>query len=93
MRPMSKDQFDHYEQRCPRLGGPVGFNYCRTCGDNSQTCWKIMDCWWEYFDVKSYLQENLPEETFNSLLNAKPKPKVLNLIELIEAAKNRIKTE
>ena len=90
---MSKDKFEEYERRCPRLGGPVGFTYCLKCGDNSQPCWKIIDCWWEYFDVKSYLQKSLPEETFNSLLDAKPKSKVLNLLELIEAARNRMDTE
>ncbi|OEU66313.1 MAG: hypothetical protein BBJ57_11435 [Desulfobacterales bacterium PC51MH44] len=80
---------DHLEQRCPRLGGPVSFHYCRTCGDDSSACWKIFDCWWECFDVVGYLQKYLPEDKFNILVNAKPKPKMLSLMELIEQAKKR----
>ncbi len=84
---------EHYEQRCPRLGSPVTFNYCFKGGDNGQPCWKTADCWWEYFDVMAYLKENLPEEAVNRLSDAKPKPKIVNLVELIEQAKRRIQKE
>ncbi|MBW1840706.1 MAG: hypothetical protein JRF27_04315 [Deltaproteobacteria bacterium] len=80
---------DHLVRRCPRLGGPVSFQYCRTCGDNDLPCWKTFDCWWEYFDVVAYLKKNLDEDTFNRLAATKAKPKVTSLVELIEQAKKR----
>ena len=81
---------DLLNRRCPRLGGPVTFRYCRLCGDKSLPCWKIFDCWWELFDIKTYLKENLAEGTFSRLVNTKPTPKIKSLVELIEQAKNRI---
>ena len=81
---------DQLERRCPRLGGPVSFGYCRTSGDDRSICWKIIDCWWELFDIVSYLQNSLSKEKFDLLVHAKPKPKVVSLVELIEQAKKRI---
>ena len=81
--------FDGLERRYPRLGGPVSFRYCRTNGEDGLPCWKIFDCWWESFDVVEYLKKSLPEDTFKKLVNAKPKPKMVSLVELIEQAKNR----
>jgi hypothetical protein len=78
-------------RRCPRLGGPVPFEYCEVCGDDRQPCFKILDCWWEYFAVVQYLKEKLPEDQFNHLMTAKPKPKVTSLVELIEQARRRNK--
>ena len=81
---------DHLKRRCPRLGGPVTFEYCKICGDDNGPCWKTIDCWWEYFDIRLYLKENLPENEFNRLLNAGPKPKISSIVDLIEQAKKRI---
>ena len=73
-------------RRCPRP-----FEYCEVCGDDKHPCFKILDCWWEYFDVVQYLKEKLPEDQFNRLMAAKPKPKVASLVELIEQARQRNK--
>jgi hypothetical protein len=75
------------ERRCPRLGGPVPFNYCTTCDENRQPCFKIIDCWWETFDVVRYLKDHLSKEQFHRLNVATPRPKIASLIELIEKAK------
>ncbi len=85
---MSKKQ-DSLVRRCPRLGNPVPFNYCEICGDDRQPCFKILDCWWEHFDVVLYLKDNLSEDQFNRVMEDRPKPKVTSLIELIEQAKRR----
>jgi hypothetical protein len=83
---------DKLEMRCPRLGGSISFQYCRTCGDDDLPCWKIADCWWESFDVMAWLKANLSESQLATLLEHKeqPQPKVSSLIELIEQARNRI---
>ncbi len=81
---------DSYERRCPRLGGSVSFGYCRASGDNDTACWKIFDCWWERFDVVGHLQTFMPEDKFRIIAEARPKPKMVSLVELIEQAKKRI---
>jgi hypothetical protein len=81
---------DQLERRCPRLGGPVLFVYCKTSGDNHSVCWKIFDCWWECFDVVEHLKKTLREDEFKKLANKKPKPKIVSLVELIEQARKRV---
>ena len=85
-----KKKFDNLERRCPRLGGQIAFKYCRTCGDDLIVCSKIIDCWWEKFDVMNYCQKLLPEESFHLLIQNRPKAKITSLIEIIEQAKRRI---
>jgi hypothetical protein len=80
----------YLQRRCPRLGGPVSFHYCKTCESQQQACWKIIDCWWEVFDVVRYLQDTLPPEQFNCLVAKKPKSKVTSLIDNIEHARKRL---
>lgn len=80
---------DHIERRCPRLGGPVSFGYCRTCGEDKGPCFKVLDCWWERFDVVGYFKHRLPEEKLAQLQCAPPPNKVTSLVELIRQAKER----
>jgi hypothetical protein len=75
-------------RRCPRLGGPVGFKYCMS-GEGDQPCAKVVDCWWETFDIVRYLRDNLSADQFDRLLNARPRPKVASLVELIAQAQKR----
>ena len=84
-----EQELQNKTRRCPRLGGPVLFSYCMECGDTHLPCWKIIDCWWEIFDVQDYLKQSLRAEDFQALLNQKPKEKVTSILELIEKAKNR----
>ena len=90
---MNPDIYDHFERRCPRLGGPVKFAYCRTCGDQDNFCQKVTDCWWEYFDIISYLKNTLPENEFAALTQAKSKPKITSLMEIIAQAKKTVNSE
>ncbi len=76
--------------RCPRLGHEITFSYCLTCGENQGLCWKIADCWWEFFDVVGYLKAHYPADTVSAVLTARPtKPKITSILELIEQAKQR----
>ena len=76
---------DNMERRCPRLGGPVTFRYCRLSGDSRLPCWKVFDCWWETFDVESFVRANYSEDEVRQILSP-PKPKMLSLVELIQQA-------
>ena len=82
-------EHDKQERRCPRLGGPVTFAYCR-CGDTgSDPCFKIFDCWWERFDVVVLMREHLPPDVFERLRQTRPAPKITSLLDIIAQAKAR----
>ena len=74
--------------RCRRLGHDVPFKYCRTL-EGRTVCRKIRDCWWERFDVDSYLRENLSAEEYERVLReeAVPPPKLYRIIQLAREAK------
>jgi hypothetical protein len=76
-------------RRCPRLGGPVEFGYCMRC-ELEQPCFKVVDCWWETFDIVRYLQDHLPKEQFARVMEARPKPKVASLLEMVAQTKARV---
>jgi len=89
MKIKTVDDKDALERRCPRLGGPVPFKYCRTTGEGGMPCFKIMDCWWETFDVRTYLENSMSEAAFKSITEAKPPDKIATILDLIEQAKQR----
>ena len=81
------------ERRCPRLGGDVAFGYCKVCGENKAPCFKVLDCWWERFDVVAYMQTCLSPEAFKALKKkSRPPDKVSSLLALIQQAQERTST-
>jgi hypothetical protein len=81
--------------RCRRLGHEVTFGYCRQ-ETRGTPCRLILNCWWEQFDVRSFLQANLPAEDMAQVERAGDSPppaKVLSLVDLIQQAKDRLKRE
>ena len=45
---------------CRKLGHHLHFKYCRS-EQNGEPCGKIQDCWFEKFDVRTYMDEHYPE--------------------------------
>ena len=82
---------DDQERRCPRLGSPISFRYCMLSGEDDDICWKILDCWWETFDVENYLKANMPEAAFNELMKKADKPmnKVGSILDIVEKVKKQ----
>jgi hypothetical protein len=81
--------------RCPRLGHELTFGYCRQ-ETRGKPCRLILDCWWERFDVRSFLQAHLGDVDMAQveLAGAAPPPsKVLSLVEMIQQAKDRLAVE
>lgn len=78
-------------RRCPRLGGPVTFGYCMGC-EPAGPCPKVIDCWWETFDIIGYLQDHLTADQFHAVIGAQPKPKIAALVELIEKVRKEGKS-
>jgi hypothetical protein len=79
---------DDNQIRCSRLGHHLAFSYCRV-ENKGLPCSKIMDCWYEYFLIEDYLRKELNTEEWEKVFNRPVKPKILSLVELIEAAKKR----
>lgn len=86
------DRYDDRTRRCPRLGGPIHFGYCRTAGEDGGPCWKSLDCWWERFDVADFFRRILgPEQlaALAALADRGPRSKVTSLLDQIRAARSR----
>ena len=77
--------YDKKEIRCPMLGHPLNFSYCRTT-DGATPCRRIYNCWFERLPIQQFMQEHFPQDVLDKLAEP-PKPKMLSLFELIEKAK------
>jgi len=54
------------ETYCGRLGHLVPYRYCLRPAQDSP-CFKVMDCWWQQFDVESDLRTRVAPELFERL--------------------------
>ena len=88
---LMKDREDHRQRRCPKLGHEVQFRYCRTQEAN-RLCPRILDCWWELFEVEGFLSSCYASEEVERLARPALQPKLSTILELIEAAKARAKS-
>ncbi|HPA48004.1 MAG TPA: hypothetical protein PK395_19725 [bacterium] len=69
----SLEMYDTQERwRCPQLGGPVTFNYCRRM-NRKLPCSKVVECWVGVFDIAGYLLSHFSEDEIRGILSA-PKP-------------------
>ncbi len=80
---------DKRKRRCPRLGNDVPFSYCRKPGEDIP-CSKILDCWWEMFDIQTFMDENYSNDI---LLKIKKPPqlKTTSLLEMIQQVEKKLK--
>jgi len=78
-------QHDWRRRRCPLLGHEITFAYCRST-DSGVPCRRILDCWWEQFDVEEFLRLHHGEEELRRILSPSP-DKLTSIIDLIEKAK------
>jgi hypothetical protein len=77
--------------RCRKLGHEVAFGYCRR-ENFGKPCRLILDCWWERFDVRGFLQAHLALEAMEQVERASAASlpqKVLNLLDLVQQAKGQ----
>lgn len=86
---LEKEKYDRRRGYCRRLGHDVHFAYCRKT-DDGRPCFKIMDCWFEYFDIRAWMTAHYTEEEIQALTKG-PGSKVTSLVELIETARRRSK--
>ena len=83
-----KTQHDAKLIRCPKLGDEMTFGYCLQ-ESRELPCVSIIRCWQAALDVAALLKEHLTTGQWEQFTCVQPKDKVINLIEIIEAAKAR----
>ncbi len=79
----SHDQQQNY---CRKLGHHLTFSYCRS-ERNGKPCPMVFDCWFEKFDIGSYMKTHFQPEDVAYIGQGKP-DKVMTLLELIQRAQN-----
>ena len=84
--PTSQAPYEEMPIRCPRLGGPVTFAYCKI-ESMGRPCSRALNCWFAHFDVEAFFRQILSEEEFRECFSMPPTPKTVSLIELIEKAR------
>ncbi|MBN1766628.1 MAG: hypothetical protein JW860_15340 [Sedimentisphaerales bacterium] len=85
---MTIEENDKRLIRCRMLGHEVDFSYCRQVGKDIP-CRKILDCWFEYFDVETFIRRHYTEEQIQKILEP-PRPKITSIIDLIQQARKNI---
>ena len=78
--------YEDKEIRCPKLGGPVTFGYCRI-EDIGRPCFRAITCWKNHFAVEALFRDSMSEEEFDKCFSRPPPSRVGTLLELIEKAK------
>lgn len=84
--PNAIDRFDAEEQwRCPMLGGPVSFRYCRTM-NGGLPCSRVLGCWLQRLPLVEFLKANYSPDQLQQALATKPKGRIERMVEGVENA-------
>ena len=67
--------FDGLETRCPRLGGPVPFGYCKKT-NQGLPCSKSLICWETAFPVREYMLRILTRDEMAQVFDSPPQPRL-----------------
>jgi len=79
-------QYDGHERwRCPMLGGPVHFGYCRTVNDRLP-CARVLECWIQTLPLVEFLKTNYTPDEIQRALSTKPKGRLDRMMEAVENA-------
>jgi len=82
------EQHDAVERwRCPMLGGPVTFAYCRKMNEGLP-CGKVLACWLQRLPLVEFLKANYSPEQLQKVFAAKEKGRLARLVETVEQARN-----
>lgn len=82
---MGLQEHDNRVIYCRMLGHQVPFSYCRQ-GASGQPCRRIFDCWFQTFDIETFIQAHFTQSHIEAFLTP-AKPKLTTLLELIQQAK------
>jgi hypothetical protein len=74
--------------RCPSLGGPVPFSYCRKM-NNRLPCQSLAGCWGSRIDVPAFLKENYTQEELRQAFGSPKKGRVDTILETLDRTKQK----
>ena len=81
------EAFDDLEAwRCPQLGGPAPFKYCRTM-NGDRPCARIIDCWGGSVEIESFLGANYAMEDLKEIFGGPKKGRVDRIVETLDRVK------
>jgi hypothetical protein len=84
---------DNFQIRCPKLGHQIHFSYCAQENLNLP-CPRTLDCWYLYFDVRSFLIHELSAEEWHRSFEQPAKPKMASIMEMLRNIQGKnIKTD
>lgn len=83
---MEIDEHDDLGIRCPKLGGPVPFKYCRQMAEGLP-CHYLIGCWQGRFDVVSFLTESYTQDELRACFSPSSKGRIARIFEVLEKAK------
>lgn len=81
------EQYDSEHGYCRKLGHHLHFKYCRS-ESSGKPCTKILDCWFEKFDVAAFMNEYYSDWEIEQISGSVP-DKTETLFDLIQKAQAR----
>jgi len=82
------EEHDDKTRRCPPLGGPVPFKYCRKVNDQLP-CHRILECWSAVFDVVGWLKGNYTEEELRRAMTPDDRSRLDKILRAAHEARKR----
>lgn len=76
--------------RCPQLGGPVTFEYCRRMNDKLP-CYNLFRCWGEKIDLQTWLTENFTQEEIQQAMAKPANMRIQSIFDVIQSVKDSSK--
>ena len=73
-------RYDSHETRCPLLGHPVPFCYCRALNEGLP-CSRLIACWQAFFEIGAFIEDNYTPEQCRRFLEP-PGPKLSQIVAL-----------
>jgi len=75
------EEYDELSRRCPQLGGPVPFKYCRSV--NMQLpCVKIAQCWAAKLDIVAWLEANFTYEQLEQVFGGEHRTRFEKILQI-----------
>jgi hypothetical protein len=89
---MAKERFEGIERydakerwRCPMLGGPVTFGYCRRFNEGL-FCARLLECWIQQLPLVEFLKAHYAPEEIRAAFAAENKGRLARMMEAVEEA-------
>lgn len=88
----TRAELDEVEMwRCPQLGGPVTFGYCRVMNAGS-LCQRMLKCWGGTAEVVAYLERHFEAGELARIFGTPAADRLTRIVDAIDGAGSEEKT-